>query len=273
MNVKFYGVRGSIASAGDETRRYGGNTSCVTVQAGDELLVFDAGTGIRRLGAELGPMNVKAKLFFSHLHWDHIQGFPFFTPAFVPGNQLDVFGVQTAQAAPVKDALSAQMKPPSFPVPLDIMQADLVFRDIPHNERITFENVEVRHATVDHPNGCVAYRVDHGGRSVVYATDLEHGGEVNNALIDLCAGADALIYDAMYTPEEYDGEVGPPRHGWGHSTFDAGADLADAAGVKQLVLFHHDPGHGDVFLDNLGARARRRFSNTVLAKEGLELAL
>jgi phosphoribosyl 1,2-cyclic phosphodiesterase len=273
MQVKFYGVRGSIASAGEETRRYGGNTSCVTVTAGDDLICFDAGTGIRRLGTELGPTGVKMSLFFSHLHWDHIQGFPFFTPAFVPGNELNVYGVRHAQAAGVKDALAAQMKPPSFPVPLDIMQSDLAFRDIPVGERIRVGKAEVRHATVDHPNGCVAYRVDHGGHAVVYATDLEHHGAPSPELIELCQGADLLIYDAMYTPEEYEGDVGPSRHGWGHSTFDAGADLAEKAGVDQLVLFHHDPSHDDTFMDNLGGRARRRFTNTVVAREGMELTV
>ncbi|MFZ9889675.1 MAG: MBL fold metallo-hydrolase, partial [Myxococcota bacterium] len=255
MRVRFYGVRGSIATAGDETRRYGGNTPCVTVEAGDELLIFDAGTGIRKLGTELGPVGVRASLFFSHLHWDHIQGFPFFTPAFVPGNELSIYGVSNADdGASVRDLLAAQMRPPHFPVTLDVMAADLRFHDLAPHALVRRGPLEVRHAPVDHPNGCVAWRVDYRGRSVVYATDLEHDGHgPAPALLELAAGADLLIYDAMYTPEEYEGDaIRRSRRGWGHSTFEAGAQLAERARAKELCLFHHDPAHGDVFMDELG---------------------
>lgn len=277
MKVRFYGVRGSIATAGEDTRRYGGNTSCVAVEAGDEVLIFDAGTGIRRLGCDLGPTGVRASLFFSHLHWDHIQGFPFFTPAFVPGNALDIYGVRVRDdgAPGVLEVLRDQMKPPTFPVPLDVMRADLAWLDVPLGDRLRVGGAEVRHTAVDHPNGCVAWRVDHLGKSVVYATDLEHHGEdVSAELVELSRGADVLVYDAMYTPEEYEGAGGKmSRKGWGHSTFDAGARVAEAAGVKQLCLFHHDPAHDDAFMDALGARARRRFDDTCVATEGLELWL
>ncbi len=275
MKVRFYGVRGSIATSGPETVRYGGNTSCVLVEAGDQKLIFDAGTGIQRLGTELGPTDVDAHLFLSHLHWDHIQGFPFFTPAFVPGNQLSVYRVALSDSdVGIRQALADQMQPPNFPVPLDIMGADLRFWDVPEHDRIRLPHVEVIPLAVDHPNGCVAYRVQRGQKAVVYATDLEHHeGEINGGLVELCRGADVLIYDAMYTPEEYAGEVGMSRKGWGHSTFDAGAAIAEKAGVKTLCLFHHDPGHDDVFLDGLGDRARRRFADTVVAREGLTLSL
>ncbi len=276
INVRFFGVRGSIATSGQTTARYGGNTSCVLVEAGDRRICFDAGTGIRALGDELGPTNVDLDLFFSHLHWDHIQGFPFFTPAFVPGNHIRVHAV-ASDAAPggIGQILADQMKAPNFPVPLSIMQADLRFADIPPGDRIALGRggPVVSHTSVDHPNGCVAYRVDYDGKSVVYATDLEHHGEEPDAaLVELARGADLLIYDAMYTPEEFEGDKGPSRHGWGHSTFDAGARVAEAAGVGQLCLFHHDPSHDDTFMDQLAARAQRRLSNTVVAKEGLELA-
>ena len=277
MKVRFYGVRGSIASSGPDTVRYGGNTSCVLVEAGERRLVFDAGTGIRQLGDEIGPCDVDVDLFFSHLHWDHIQGFPFFTPAFVPGNHLRIHGVRLDDKSPgIKDYLADQMRPPNFPVPLDVMAADLQFFDIPYGERIklTGRGPIVRHHAVDHPNGCVAWRVDHDGSSVVYATDLEHeDGKLDHDLVEFAKGADLLIYDAMYTPEEFAGDKGPPRRGWGHSTYDAGAAVAKAAGARQLCLFHHDPAHNDAFLDALGARAHRAFANTVTAREGLEIAL
>jgi phosphoribosyl 1,2-cyclic phosphodiesterase len=276
MKVRFYGVRGSIATAGDETRRYGGNTSCVSVEAGGELLVFDAGTGLRKLGSDLGPTDVRASLFFSHVHWDHIQGFPFFTPAFVPGNELKMYAVKAGpEGTPgIEEVLSSQMTAPQFPVGMDVMGADLHFFDVPYGERIHVGRVLVDHVGVDHPNGCVAYRVTHGGRSVVYATDLEHqGDELNHDLVELARGADLLIYDAMYTPEEYEGANGPSRRGWGHSTFEAGARIVEAAGVEQLALFHHDPAHDDAFMDALGERAHDRLSRTFVAAEGMELDL
>jgi phosphoribosyl 1,2-cyclic phosphodiesterase len=273
LKVRFYGVRGSIASCGPDTVRYGGNTSCVLVEADGERLVFDAGTGIRKLGTEIGPSDAPVRLFFSHLHWDHIQGFPFFTPAFIPGNRIDIHAVRGADDAPgIRETLAAQMTPPNFPVPLDVMRADMRFIDIPVGDTVRAGRAEVRHLTVDHPNGCVAYRVDLGRQSVVYATDLEHEeGVVNADLVDFARGADLLIYDAMYTPEELHGEAGPPRKGWGHSTFDAGAAVAERAGVGNLCLFHHDPSHDDTFMDALDERAKRRLHRTLTAREGLEM--
>jgi phosphoribosyl 1,2-cyclic phosphodiesterase len=312
MKVRFYGVRGSIATAGDETARYGGNTSCVVVDTGDAPLIFDAGTGLRKVGSDLmkqmGPGRVNAHLFLSHLHWDHIQGFPFFTPAFVPGNRVQVWGVRpqasvdddarvaavddegdpaTLQLNPealqpdprdgVRAAMASQMRAPNFPVGLDAMRAELKFFDVPYGERILLSPfVTVRHVGVDHPNGCVAWRVDCGGRSVVYATDLElaegEGGGVFDGLVDLAHGADLLIFDAMYTPEEYEGKAGFSRRGWGHSTYEMGARVAEKAAVGSLALFHHDPAHDDGFLDALGERARARFARSFVAREGQELA-
>lgn len=272
MKIKFYGVRGSIASAGESTRRYGGNTSCVAVEAGGEVIVFDAGTGIRNLGCDLGPSAVRSHLFFSHLHWDHIQGFPFFTPAFIPGNEIHVHHVALDEDVGAEAVLRSQMQAPTFPVGMDIMRADLRFHAVGVGDAVSVGAARVTHMPVDHPNGCVAYRVQLGGRSLVYATDLEHPeAGFHPALAELCQDADWLIYDAMYTPEEYEGQHGFSRRGWGHSTFEAGARLAEVARVKNLCLFHHDPAHDDAFMDDLGARARRRFTHTIVAAEGLEI--
>jgi len=275
MRVQFFGVRGSVATAGAETQRYGGNTSCVVVEAGGETLIFDAGTGIRKLGCQLGPVGVNAHLFLSHLHWDHIQGFPFFTPAYVPGNQLTIHGVAPVGGS-VRDVFAQQMTAPTFPVPLSVMKAELCFVDIPESDRIVVGRARVQWHGVDHPNGCVAYRVDHGGRSVVYATDLEHKDDtIDEGLVELARGADLLVYDAMYTPEEYEGAGGFSRRGWGHSTFKAGADVAVAAGVRRLALFHHDPSHDDTFMDALVARAagerRGPLDEIFAAREGHEV--
>lgn len=275
MRVMFYGVRGSIATAGEATRRYGGNTPCVAVEVAGEHLIFDAGTGIRSLGTDLARASaagrVRANLFFSHLHWDHIQGFPFFGPAYVPGNRLDVWHVcGDEQSASAREVLSEQMRPPTFPVGLETMRGELHFHELELGQIVRVGEAELRHAAVDHPNGCVAWRVEHDGRAIVYATDLEHDADdLPEPLVELARGADLLIYDAMYTPEEYAGVGGPSRRGWGHSTFEAGAAVAEAAGVAHLCLFHHDPSHDDGFMDALAARARRRFRATSVAREGL----
>ncbi|PRP92198.1 ribonuclease Z [Enhygromyxa salina] len=279
MRVSFYGVRGSIATAGEATRRYGGNTPCVAVEVAGEQLIFDAGTGIRALGSDLaratGVGRVHANLFFSHLHWDHIQGFPFFGPAYVPGNRLDIWHVRAGDGAPpAREVLADQMRPPTFPVGLELMGGDLCFHELSLGDVVRVGQARLRHAAVDHPNGCVAWRVDHDGHAIVYATDLEHEADAPPpALVELAAGADLLIYDAMYTPEEYAGVSGPSRRGWGHSTFEAGAAVAEAAGVRELCLFHHDPSHDDGFMDALAARARRRFPATTVAREDMVIEL
>jgi phosphoribosyl 1,2-cyclic phosphodiesterase len=279
MRISFYGVRGSIATAGEATRRYGGNTPCVAVEVAGQHLIFDAGTGIRTLGNDLnratGAGQIHANLFFSHLHWDHIQGFPFFGPAYVPGNRLDIWHVRADQDAPlVREVLSEQMRPPTFPVGLEIMGSELCFHELDPGQVVRVGEARLRHAAVDHPNGCVAWRVEHEGHAIVYATDLEHPADAPPpALVELAAGADVLIYDAMYTPEEYAGVTGPSRRGWGHGTFEGGAAVAEAAGVRNLCLFHHDPSHDDGFMDALAARARRRFRGTSVAREGMVIEL
>jgi phosphoribosyl 1,2-cyclic phosphodiesterase len=274
LTVRFWGVRGSIASAGGHTAQVGGNTSCVEVQAGGQLFILDAGTGLRGLGAELMRRGkpVDAHLLLSHFHWDHIQGFPFFTPAFIPGNQVTVYGPErSAPRGDVRAALDAQMKPPHFPIGLDVMRAELGFRGLPAGGQLRVGDAEVRAAAACHPNGCLAYRVSAGGRSVVYATDTEHdaqSGAIDANLLELARGADVLIYDAQYTEAEY-----AHKRGWGHSTNQEAARLARAAGVGQLVLFHHDPSHDDWEVARIEAETRALFPLTSAAREGLEIRL
>ena len=275
MRVRFWGVRGSIAAAGPETAQVGGNTSCVEVRVGDgadeTLVILDAGTGLRRLGESLrGP--VAAHLFLSHLHWDHIQGFPFFGPAYAPGNRIRLYAPERCTAGgDVRAALDAQMRAPHFPVGLDAMRAELSFGAVAAGAVVRVSDaVAVQAAAAKHPNGCLAYRVDAGGRSVVYATDTEHdaSGRIDRALVELARGADVLIYDAQYTSDEY-----AAKRGWGHSTAEEGARLAEAAGVGQLVLYHHDPTHDDWQVARIEAATRGRFPATVAAREGLVLTL
>jgi phosphoribosyl 1,2-cyclic phosphodiesterase len=273
MKITFWGVRGSIPTPGPDTVEVGGNTSCIEVRCGKHLLIFDGGTGLRLLGNKLlREMPVEAHLFFSHVHWDHIQGFPFFAPAFLRGNVIRLYGGANVSRT-LEETLAGQMDYPSFPVHLGEMGATMIFRDLAEGEVVPVgDGVRVSNARGNHPNGVYAYRVDYGGKSVVYATDTEHYAIVDPKLKRLCEGADVLIYDAMYTPEEYAGEAGAgSKTGWGHSTFVAGAELARTAGVKQLVLHHHDPAQTDAQVREKERRCQAIFASCVAAREGLTL--
>jgi phosphoribosyl 1,2-cyclic phosphodiesterase len=277
MRIKMWGVRGSIPTPGPGTVEYGGNTSCYEVRAGDALIILDGGTGLRLLGQDLLPqMPFEAWMFFSHVHWDHIQGFPFFTPAFVRGNHIHLCGGLNVSRT-LEETLAGQMDYPSFPVHLSEMGAAMTFRDLYEGEVLTIGSrgdVTVTNARGNHPNGVYAYRIEHGGKVVVYITDSEHYAIVDPKLKKLARGADVLIFDAMYTPEEYAGDAsGGPKTGWGHATHVAGCELARAAGVKQLVLHHHDPSQTDAMVREKERRARELFPNTIAAKEGLVIEL
>ena len=270
LKVRFWGVRGSIPSPGPDTARYGGNTSCVEVSGGGTLVALDGGTGLRRLGGEL-MATAKASevhLFLSHLHWDHIQGIPFFTPAFVPGNKVHFYGERKGELG-LRSILEAQMTSPNFPVPLSIMRSEMSFTELEPQSQLKMGALEARTTPLNHPNGCLGIRLSYQGRSVVYTTDTEHdpSGALDERLVALARGADALIYDAMYTDEEYQTRVG-----WGHSTYSEALRVAREAGVKALYFFHHDPEHDDDFLDQQLAlwlpEAERLGLKLEMAREG-----
>ncbi|HVK74545.1 MAG TPA: MBL fold metallo-hydrolase [Kofleriaceae bacterium] len=263
LTIHFHGVRGSIASPGVATAQVGGNTSCVEVVAGDTRIVLDAGTGLRDLGDRLITTGPSATtILLSHLHWDHIQGLPFFTPIYVPGNWIEVVSGPNG-AMPLEAALRRQMCAPFFPVDFDDVSRQVRVREPRPGEAFTVGNVTVTMAKLNHPDPVYGYRLDHAGASIVYATDTEHFACVDPALARLAAGADVLIYDAQYTPEEYPGKVG-----WGHSTWEAAVALARQAGVRQLVLYHHDPRRADDAVAAIEARARAVFPGAVAAREG-----
>ena len=263
LSVHFHGVRGSIAAPGITTARVGGNTSCVEVIAGDTRIVLDAGTGLRALGDRLittGP--TATTILLSHLHWDHIQGLPFFTPIYVPGNWVEVVTGGNG-VMPLEAALRRQMSAPFFPVELDDVRGQLRWREPRIGEAFHVGDVRVTMAKLNHPDPVYGYRLDYAGASIVYATDTEHFACVDPNLVRLAAGADVLIYDAQYTPEEYPGKVG-----WGHSTWEAAAALAATAGVRQLVLYHHDPRRSDEQVAAIEARAAAVRPGTIAAREG-----
>lgn len=274
FQIKFWGVRGSIPCPGSETVRYGGNTSCVEMQVGRERLIFDGGTGLRPLGQSLMVESpVKARLFFSHSHWDHIQGFPFFTPAFIRGNTFNIYAVPSPNGATMKQRLDDQMSHPNFPVPLQIMRADLEFYNLEMGETLHYGDVSVETRPLNHPGEAVGYRVNWQGLSAAYITDTEHFPDrFDDNVLALARQADVMIIDATYTDEEYN----DPKYskvGWGHSTWQQAVKIAQAAQVKQLVLFHHDPAHNDDFLDRIGEQVRKIFPKTILAREGLSIKL
>lgn len=271
MNIRFWGVRGSIAVSGPDILRTGGNTSCVELEHEGERLVLDGGTGLRGLGDHLGWRPVRLSLLFSHVHWDHIQGVPFFLPFFHPEAEVTLMGARRDSGG-IEDALRRQMKPPQFPVGLDSFRARLAWRDV---DRQPFEVGPFRVTAVDldHPDGVCAYRVEAGGRSVVYATDVEHGAALDPRLVALSEGADLLVHDAQYTQAEYLGEGGPSRKGWGHSSWEQAVAVARTAGVARLALFHHDPRRGDDGVAVIEAQAQRLLPGSFAAREGAAVAL
>jgi phosphoribosyl 1,2-cyclic phosphodiesterase len=277
VRITFWGVRGSIPTPGRDTAEIGGNTSCVEVRAGKLVLILDGGTGLRALGQKLlKEMPLTAHIFFSHVHWDHIQGFPFFAPAFVPGNKICLYGGNNVSRT-LEETLAGQMDYPSFPVHLSQLGAEMTFRDLHEGQVVALPDGEGHELTVrttrgNHPNGVWVYRIEHLGKSMVYATDTEHYAIVDPKLVAIAKNAELLVYDSQYTPEEYAGVgAGGPKVGWGHSTFEEGVKIVKAAGVKKLVLFHHDPGQADAAVRDKERRAQVLFPGTVAAYEGLTI--
>ncbi|CAD5932978.1 Beta-lactamase-like protein [Planktothrix agardhii] len=275
FTVHFWGVRGSIACPGSETVRYGGNTPCVEMRVGSERLIFDGGTGLRVLGQSLlAQMPVTGHLFFSHYHWDHIQGFPFFVPAFIKINTFYIYGTIAPDGSTVQHRLNDQMLHPNFPVPLQIMGADLKFVDINVGKSIKIsDDIIVETALLNHPGEAVGYRVNWRNYAAAYVSDTEHFPDrLDENVLFLARNADVLIYDATYTNEEYYSEK-TSKVGWGHSTWQEAVKVAKAANVKRLVIFHHDPLHNDDFMDKTGEQVAEQFPNSLIAREGLSIQL
>lgn len=271
FSVKFWGVRGSIATPGPTTVRYGGNTSCLEVRCGDSLLIFDAGTGIRDLGDKLMRTGaVELDLFFTHTHFDHICGLPFFAPAYAPKNKLRLWAGHLPPGLTLRGVVSDLMSAPLFPVPVDIMSAAVEFHEFAAGTTLhPAPGVGLRTAALNHPNGAVGYRIEFDNRAICYVTDTEHyEGRRDAAVIDLARGADVMIYDCTYTDAEY-----PSRVGWGHSTWEECLRIAEAAGVKTPVIFHHDPARDDDMLDQLAKNAEAAFRGAVVAREGLVISI
>lgn len=270
--IQFWGVRGSIPTPGKDTVRYGGNTSCIEMHIGGKRLIFDGGTGLQELSKDLmQDLPPETHMFFTHYHWDHIQGFPFFTPAFVKGHRLHIYGTLPQNGDSLEKHFIERVLHPNSPIPLAGMQADLKFTHIVCGDTFEMDDITFETGHLNHPNNAMGYRVNWNGHSVFYCTDTEHYPDrLDDNVIKLAQGADMLIYDAMYTDKEYHNPKAP-KIGWGHSTWEEGVKIAEAAGVKTLVIFHHEPSHSDDFLDELDDEIKAVFPNSVLAREGMIL--
>ena len=270
--VKFWGVRGSVPTPGKDTVRYGGNTSCLEMQIDGKRLIFDGGTGMRELGEELmQEMPVEAYIFFTHYHWDHIQGFPLFTPAFTPGNCFHIYGAIPPEGESMKQHFIERVLHYNSPVPLKGMQADLRFYELQHGQKMMLHGIEIETGSLNHPNTAMGYRVTWNGKTVVYCSDTEHFPDrLDESVVHLARNADVFIYDAMYTDDEYH-HPKSSKVGWGHSTWQEAIKVAEAAGVKQVVIFHHEPTHSDDTLDQIAEKVKAVFPKAVMAKEGLVL--
>lgn len=272
LTVRFWGVRGSIPTPEPGFLGVGGNTSCVEVVAADgTTLVLDAGTGARALGYALAARAAgragEIHLALSHFHWDHLQGLPFFAPLYTPGQTIRFYAA--TDDAEMLALLRGQMTHPYFPVPFGDLAAATETHQVRDGEPFTVGPMTVLPFPLHHPQGAHGYRIEAGGATVVYATDYEHGSPAHDeGLREVCRGADLVISDAQYTPDEY-----PLREGWGHTTWEHAAALAAGAGAGRLLLFHHDPSHDDAALGRICSQAQGLFPATELATEGLEVRL
>jgi len=272
FSVRFWGVRGSIATPGPATSRYGGNTSSLEVRCGGRLLLLDAGTGLRTLGgALLAEAPLDADLFFTHTHFDHVCGLPFFKPFFQPQNRFRLWAGHLGGGLTLHRVLREFMMAPLFPVPPEVFRAQLEYRDFRAGETLSpAPGIALRTAALNHPDGATGYRVEFRGRSLAYVTDTEHvPGTPDRNVLALIQGADVAIYDCMYTDEEY----AKSYVGWGHSTWQEAVRLCKLAGVKQLIVFHHDPDHDDERMDAIGRELAAALPGAIVAREGLVVKL
>ncbi len=280
--IRFWGVRGSTPTVDQATWRYGGNTPCLElITPRGTRFILDCGTGFRALGNHLVCANggagntatpLHSHIFLTHFHWDHIQGIPFFSPLYSPANKFHFYSFRSKFLGrdSLKHVFETQMAYPYFPVDVSAMTAAREFTEISGGDTLQIDDAKITMSWLNHPQGCLGFRFETSAGTIVYATDNEPGNrELDDNLIRLAHGADIFINDAQYTPEQLAG----PRHGWGHSSWLAGTQVAREAGVRNLVLFHHDPDHSDRDVDGLLRQAREHFENVYAATEGMAMGI
>lgn len=269
FRVRFWGVRGSLPVSGPQFIRYGGNTACIEVQCGSHTLFFDAGSGIRPAGEALTAAAISDfDVFFTHCHYDHIVGLPFFYPFYNSKTRVRLWSGHLAGHMTTQEMLSEFMRPPWFPVRLEICRANLDCRDFVSGDILRpRDGVVIRTASLNHPGGCIGYRVEWDGRSVAVITDTEHEpNKLDPAILGLIEHADLVIYDCTYTEEEM-----RKYRGYGHSTWQQGVKLCKAAGALRLALFHHDPARTDAQLEVIESQAIEAFPGSFAARDGQTL--
>ncbi|MGI9357091.1 MAG: MBL fold metallo-hydrolase [Rhizobiaceae bacterium] len=279
--VKFWGARGTLSSLSNRTDYYGGNTACVEVRCGDEVIIFDAGSGLQILGEDLERRMKSAKggaakrlvnlnLFFTHCHYDHISGFPFFAPFFNPKASVDIWSGHLQGLDKTHNMIMEYMRPPFFPVGPDVFAANLTYRDFePRDTLKPVAGVEISTMSLNHHDECIGYRVDFDGRSSCYITDTTHiPGEPDMGIVDMCRDTDLMIYDGTYTDAEF-----PDFWNFGHSTWEEGVRLAKMAGAKRYVIFHHRPSRTDKALAAIEKDSRKVFKRSWAAREGQVIKL
>lgn len=266
--VQFWGVRSGLPTPSSENSRYGGNTTCVEMQIGGQRLIFDGGSGLRMLGKTLVQQQVEAHIFFTHSHWDRIQGFPFFTPAFIRGNCFHIYGATAVNGASMKQRLSDQMLQPHFPYPLQVMQSDLKFHQLNSGKVIALGDITIQVGLINKVHRAMGFRVTGFGHTVVYAADLKPAIDtLEPSLIQLAGDADLLISNASGTaPTGHESQSI-------ESSWQTAVALADCANVKRLALFHYDPDHNDDCLDQVEASVHAAFPKCLLTREGMTLTI
>jgi phosphoribosyl 1,2-cyclic phosphodiesterase len=272
MKVKFYGVRGSLPVCGREFERYGGNTTCIRIlrEKANRIAIIDAGTGIRNLGKEImqeGLSQNVINILISHFHWDHIQGFPFFAPAYNESQKIGILAMgREGKISNLKEIFTMQMQQEYFPVALDTMGAQFEF--LTYGDKETLFGAVVTSASQYHKyaGGSYGFRIEDDAVSLVVCTDVEHYNGIDNNIVTLARDADLLVHDGQYTANEY-----KKFKGWGHSSWEQAVEVAVLAKVKRLIITHHDPDHDDDFLDSMEKECQSVFPNSLFAKEGMEV--
>ena len=278
MNIKFYGTRGSIPVCAPEFQEFGGNTTCVQlrIKETNNIAILDAGTGIRDLGKDFlksGQEQDEIVIAFTHFHWDQIQGFPFFTPAFIKNQKINILALGWGRRLKcLEDVFRTQMQKEYFPVQLEEMGAKFQFMLLKETKKVFEPEVEdAKPVTVKvnkhkHPGGAYGYRIERDGKVLVFCTDVEHGDSIDEKVVKFAKDADLLIHEAQYTSEEL-----KEKKGWGHSSYEQAIEVAERANVKMLAITHHDPDHDDEFLKNQEKECQKRFKDCILAREKMEI--
>lgn len=273
MKLKFYGTRGSVPVSDPGFMEFGGNTTCLFISAIDDsadTLIIDAGTGIRNLGKDIMSGKVEMReeinLGFTHFHWDHIQGFPFFAPAYNPHSKIQISTAGKRKIHNLKDIFSTQMQSIYFPIQLEKMGAQILFEKY-DTDVVGKKGAVVSTIDVSHPGGCIGAKFQYKTKSIVFCTDTEHPNGIDENVVEFAMNTDVLIHDAQFTDEELE-----THKGWGHSSYNQAIEVAERSNVKQLIITHHDPDHDDEFLRKMEKKSQERFKDLIFARDNYELS-